>query len=158
MGGRPAKSANVTAKNLSNSDRTERVHVEEELRGKRDCLEPPDWLTARQKELFGFIVNELKEADILGNLDIFVLTQFVIAMDRIMTIENKINKSPSLLHDKDLMSAKDKYSKDLYRCISELSLSPQARAKIGTLNLAKRKKEADPVLQILNGGKKISSA
>lgn len=158
MGGRPAASARITAKNLSNSDRAERGQVEDALRGKRDCLEPPDWLTQRQKELFRFIVDELEGADILGNLDVFVLTQCVVAMDRIMTIENKINKRPSLLQDRDLMSAKDKYSKDLYRCISELSLSPQARAKIGTLNLAKQKKDADPVLQILNGGKGPPSA
>ena len=45
------------------------------------------------------------------------------------------------------MNAKDKYSKDLYRCCNELSLSPQSRAKIANINT--QSKEDDLLLKAL---------
>lgn len=47
------------------------------------------------------------------------------------------------------MASKDKYTKDLYRCCNELCLSPQARAKIGSLNLTASKNKEDPLLNAL---------
>ena len=50
------------------------------------------------------------------------------------------------------MSAKDKYTKDLFRCCSELSLSPQSRAKLGNINVQASKDNEDPLLKVLRGG------
>lgn len=60
-----------------------------------------------------------------------------------------INGDSELLLSKELMSAKDKYTKDLYRCCSELSLSPQSRAKLANININTQKDKADPLLEAL---------
>lgn len=49
------------------------------------------------------------------------------------------------------MSTKDKYQKDFLRCCSELSLSPQSRAKLGNLKIQSKQNSNDPVLQALGG-------
>jgi phage terminase small subunit len=69
-------------------------------------------------------------------------------------IEKLINKDIANLRDKSLLSAKDKYTKDFFRCCNELSLSPQSRAKLGNINFQVKAKEDDPLLKVLHGGKK----
>ena len=61
-----------------------------------------------------------------------------------------INKDINKITDKQLLSAKDKYTKDLYRCCNELSLSPQSRAKLANINV--QKQEEDPLLKVLGSG------
>ena len=55
----------------------------------------------------------------------------------------------ALLCDSSYMATKDKYTKDLYRCCNELCLSPQARAKIGSLAVQAAKQREDPLLKAL---------
>ncbi len=86
---------------------------------------------------------------ILTNLDVYILSTCAIAVDRLRTIETIINKNVGSLCNKDLMSAKDKYTKDLYRCCNELSLSPQSRAKLGNLALNNKEEQEDPLLKAL---------
>ena len=63
-----------------------------------------------------------------------------------------------MLYDRELMAAKTKYADDLKTGLRELSLSPQARAKLGGMAAAQKQKEADPVLTLLQGKGKVSSA
>lgn len=72
-----------------------------------------------------------------------------IAIDRLRTIDEQINSIPTLMIDKDIISARKAYTQEFFRCCNELSLSPQARAKIGSLNFSKKKEQTDPLLQIL---------
>ena len=103
-----------------------------------------------QKSIFNYLVSELEASGILGNLDVYILTTCTIAIDRLEAIEKAINKDFSLLSDSKFMGSKDKYTKDLYRCCNELSLSPQARAKIA--NNAMMNKDKGPSLKdILSG-------
>lgn len=60
-----------------------------------------------------------------------------------------INKDSEKLFDKSLMSSKDRYTKDLFRCCNELSLSPQARAKMANINVQAQQEQEDPLLKIL---------
>ena len=154
MGGRPAKAAAVSDGKIGKAARAQRQDTEARLRGTADKLTPPDWLSEDQKSIFQYVVDELEPSAILGNLDVFVLAQLAVAVDRITAIEKQINDDPINLYDKGLMTANRKYTEDLRGCCRELSLSPQARAKIGGLALAKREKEEDPVLTVLKGGKK----
>lgn len=71
---------------------------------------------------------------------------------RLQEIEKIINDDIEKLGDKSLMSAKDKYTKDLFRCCNELSLSPQSRAKLGNINVQASKDSEDPLLKVLRGG------
>lgn len=149
--GRPAKSVKTQSRHNTKSEEKERLETEEKLRGKSDKLKPSTYLSKSQKKVFKWIKAELEESGILSNLDVYILTQFSIAVDRLQNIEMKINDNFDLVFDKELMSSKDKYTKDLYRCCNELCLSPQARAKIGSLNINAQKEKNDPLMQALKG-------
>ena len=49
------------------------------------------------------------------------------------------------------MASKEKYTRDLFRCCNELSLSPQSRAKLGNLNIQAKADAEDPVLKAILG-------
>jgi len=147
---RPTKSVNLIKKNLTKEQREQRTEGEENLRGSKDKLKPPTYLNLKQKKIFKFIVSQLEKSGILGNLDIYILTTCSIAIDRLQVIEEMINGDINKITDKQLLSAKDKYTKDLYRCCNELSLSPQSRAKLANINV--QKQEEDPLLKVLGSG------
>ena len=136
------------AKNLTAAERAARLETEEALRGKGGALQPPDYLSDEQQEVFRFIVTELTEAGILGSLDVYILTAAAVAIDRLAEIEQSINERPSLLTDSTYMASREKYSRDFYRCCNELCLSPQARAKLAGLRVQKEKAE-NPLLKAL---------
>lgn len=151
---RPSKSVKTMSKNLTKEEIQVRLQTEDKLRGAADKISPPSHLIARQKKIFNYIVEELEASGILGNLDIYILGTCAIAIDRLQQIEKLINKNIENLYDKSLMSAKDKYTKDFFRCTNELSLSPQSRAKLGTINMQAKQQEEDPLLKLLAGGRK----
>lgn len=145
---RPALSANVTVKHLTKSKRDGRLSAENRLKGSSDKLRPPSYLTAPQRKIFKFMVENLAPSGILGNVDVYVLADCSICIDRMQTIEKQVNESPDLLSDSSLMATKDRYTKAFFRYCNELCLSPQARAKIA--NLALQDKEENPLMEILN--------
>lgn len=134
---------------LSQEVKKRRMEAEEKLRGLDDKLIPPSYLTDKQIEIFHYIVEELKASKLLGNLDIFILVTCVIAIDRVQQIERQINEDSNFLLNKQLLVSKDKYTRDFFRCLNELSLSPQSRAKLGNINLLEKEKAEDPVLKVL---------
>ena len=149
---RPCKSIEAQSRHNSKEDIEKRKETEEKLKGLADRIEfPPEYLTKEQKLIYKEIFDELKASQILSNLDIYILSTCSIAIDRLQYIEEIINKNPRALMNKDLMSAKDKYNKDFYRCCNELSLSPQSRAKFGSLSLKAKEKEEDLLIKALKG-------
>ena len=147
---RPCKVIQSQSRHNTKAEIEERKQAEESLKCKNDKIkEAPQHLNKNQVEIYEYIINELADTEILNNLDIYILTACCIAVDRLTYIEDLINKKPTALLNKDLMSAKDKYTKDLYRSCNELSLSPQSRAKLGSLALANKDKREDPLLQAL---------
>jgi P27 family predicted phage terminase small subunit len=149
---RPTKSASTYKGKIGKNELEQRRTREKSLRGS-SLLVPPSYLNDRQTELFEFIVQELENAAILCGLDTYILETCVIAIDRLQYIEQEINRDMKRLYDRDLLSAKDKYTKDLYRCCNELSLSPQSRAKLANINVQSEKEQKDPVLMLLAGTK-----
>lgn len=150
---RPSKSVKTMSKNLTKEEKMIRAETEERLRGGTDKISPPKHLNARQKKIFKYIVKELEPSQILGNLDIYILAQAAIAIDRLQEIEKMINEDTTRMFDKEVLAAKDKYTKDFFRCCNELSLSPQSRAKLGNINLQVKQQQEDPLLKVLAGGK-----
>ena len=148
---RPCKPIETQSRHNTKKEIEERKKQEEMLKGLADKIKPPLHLNKEQKKIFKYIVEQLKASGILSNLDIYVLSTCSIAISRLIDIEHKINEDINNLWDKDLMSSKDKYTKDFFRCCNELSLSPQARAKIGSLSLQVKKQEEDPVVKALKG-------
>lgn len=150
---RPTKSVLTMSKNLTNEERKARLENENRLKGRVNKIVPPQHLSLEQIKIFKYIVKELKASQILGNLDIYILSICSIAIDRLKNIEILINDNFKLVMDKELMAAKDKYTKDLFRCTNELSLSPQSRAKLGNLNLNDKANKEDKLLKIITGRK-----
>lgn len=150
--GRPAKAVDTQSSNLTADERAARKASEDALRGKSDKIKPPVFLTKRQKSIFQNIVKELKSIGILGNLDVYVLAQGAIVIDRVREIEDQINQEPLLLSDSKFMAAKDKYAKEFWRFCSEMCLSPQSRAKIAGLGARSEADSGDELMKALKGG------
>lgn len=147
---RPCKVIDSQSRHNTKAETEARKVREERIKSLADKIgKPPSYLLKEQKKVYKFIIDELQSTGILTNLDVYILTTCAIAVDRLQTIETIINKNIGSLANKDLMSAKDKYTKDLYRCCNELSLSPQSRAKLGNLALDNKEKEEDPLLKAL---------
>lgn len=147
---RPAKSVKVKSGAIASDDEALRNSVEEKLRGSPADLAPPEHLSDDQKEIFRFIVNELRESEILGSLDIYVLESTAVAISRVRQINAMINDDGRLLMEASLQSTRAKYQADMWRGCSELCLSPQARAKIGSLVAQSVKQKEDPLLKAVN--------
>lgn len=146
---RPCKPIETQTRHNTKEEIEARKKQEEKLKGLADKIKPPKHLNKDQKKIFKYIVDELKASGILSNLDIYVLATCSIAISRLTEIEKQINEDITNLWDKTLMSSKDKYTKDFFRCCNELSLSPQARAKIGSLALQAKEKEEEPLIKAL---------
>ena len=110
---RPCKSAKVLSDCSQTKEEIEkRVQYEEKLKGKSNKIRPPTYLTSAQKKIFKYIVSELTESEILGNLDIYILTTCAICIDRLQEIEKLINQDFEMIFVKGTMAAREKYSKD----------------------------------------------
>lgn len=147
---RPSKSVRVKTGAIASDEASLRQDVEDKLRGESATPEPPPGLTDGQREIFQFIVDGLVASDILGRLDVFVLESTAIAIDRLRFINGMIDSEPTMVAHTGLQNARAKYQNDLWRGCNELCLSPQARAKIGSLAAQKQKKEKDPLLAALS--------
>ena len=133
---------------IGKEQREKRIEEENRIKGNCDKLVPPEYLTDDQKKLFQYIMKELEESKILGNLDLFVLSKAAITIDRVQKMEQKINESENLELNNTFRSTLDMYSKEFFRCCNELCLSPQARAKIAGMKIVKQ--EEDPVRKVLS--------
>lgn len=142
---RPTKAAATTVGHFTSGELKKRIDSEAKLKGESDKLKPPSYLTVSQKKIFRYIMNNLKSSGILGNLDVYVLTECSICIDRMQTIEKKINESD--IFDSMLVSIKEKYTKAFFRYCNELSLSPQSRAKLANINT--QSKEENPLIKAL---------
>lgn len=145
---RPAMSVDVTAKNLTKEEIALRKESEAKLRGKSDKIKPPAYLNSNAKKIFNYIVKEMEESGILSNLDIYVLAICATSLDRIQEAERLLNED---MFNKNARIVKSDYTKEFFRCCNELSLSPQARAKIGNINVQAAKEAEDPLLKALRG-------
>ena len=147
--GRPAKSVKVATGARSAEEVAIRQEIEETLRGGPGKPEPPEWLNEDQRALFLRIVTQYMDADILAALDAVSLAQFCVAVDRLQYIETEINRDPDLLNNREFMNARRGYESTMWRGCTEFCLSPQARAKIGSLAAARLRDSEDPLAAAL---------
>lgn len=150
---RPCKSAKLlTDYSQTKGEIEHRVMVEEKLRGKTGKLVPPEHLTDEQADIFSQVVKVLEKAKILGAADTFLLERFAVVIQRLRWIDGRINDDPELLANKTLLQARKELMADFMKICTELSLSPQSRAKIGNLSLQAEQAKQDPLLKVLSGG------
>jgi P27 family predicted phage terminase small subunit len=149
---RASKSARVLHEySQTKAELNARIEVEDLLKGESNKIEAPSRLNANQKKIFNYIVSELKPSKILGNLDSYMLEMGAIAIDRLQCIEKEINRDFTMIYNRELMSAKSKYSADFIKFCQEACLSPQSRAKMGILATNKKEEDSDPLLKVLKG-------
>ena len=141
---RPTKAANMTSGTYRKDVLDARKANEEKLKGQSCSIKPPTYLSAAQKKIFRYIVSNLESSGILGNLDIYVLAECSICIDRMQEVEKQMNVSGI---NANLVKVKDSYTKTFFRCCNELSLSPQSRAKLANLSL--QAKEENPLMKVL---------
>ena len=147
--GRPAKSVKLATGARSAEEVAIRKEIEETLRGGAGTPEPPEWLSEAQRALFDRIVSQYMDAEILAALDAVSLAQFCVAVDRLQYIETEINANPELLNAREFMNARRGYESTMWRGCTEFCLSPQARAKIGSLAEARLRDSEDPLAAAL---------
>ncbi len=148
--GRPAKAIAAKTAKISRDETEQRLQIEDQLRGKADKLVPPLYLTDSQVEIFNYILTELEEAKVLGNLDLFALSQLAICVDRMQQLEDQINNNEGLLLESKLMSARERYSRDFLRLINEFCMSPQSRAKLSISTVKPGQEKKKTLMDILN--------
>lgn len=144
---RPAKSVAVNAKHLTADEREARLAGEAKLKGKGGKPTPPKYLTDEQKKIFRDVVRQLEPSGTLCKLDADILVSYSVAKAALNDINAKIASAPVLLTDKEIISARRQYSSEYFRCLNELCLSPQSRAKMA--NMAVQAQKSDPLLEAL---------
>lgn len=148
---RPAKPADAGTGKIGKQEKTDRKNAEKSLKGNAKNVQPAYKLTKNQRKIFNTIRKILEEADVLGELDTYVLTATAVAADRIAEIDLKVNQEPDLMLDKDTAGVRGKYWSDFRQGCNELGLSPQARAKLGIAAADNKRKEKDPLTALLSG-------
>ena len=143
---RPTKAAATTVGHFTSEELKKRKSNEELLKGTASDIEPPEYLTESQRSIFQYIVTNLEASEILGNLDVYVLTECSICIDRMQEIERTINEAGSIIPS--LVRLKETYTKAFFRYCNELSLSPQSRAKLANINL-QASNEENPLIKAL---------
>lgn len=78
---------------MTKDEINKRLEYEIKLKGESDNIRPPSFLTLKQKIFFKGIVNYLEASGILSNLDVYILAQTAITIDRIQTCEAHINEN-----------------------------------------------------------------
>ncbi|PWJ13946.1 phage terminase, small subunit, putative, P27 family [Ruminococcus flavefaciens] len=144
---RPCKNVKLQHdRSLDNDEAALRLSNENKLKGDAAQLRPPKYMTTAQKKIFRYIVKNLEAAEILGNLDVYVLSECSICIDRMQEIERTINEAGSIIPS--LVRLKETYTKAFFRYCNELSLSPQSRAKLANINL-QASNEENPLIKAL---------
>lgn len=149
---RPAKPIELQSKHNTKADIQQRKSVQNSLKGDNSCIVPPYKLSDSQLNIFNKIRDVYDNVGLIGELDIYTLAECAVVIDRLQQLEMMINDNPELLTNKDIMSIRKGYTQDYYRLCNELGLSPQSRAKLGSLSLQKDKQNNDALLTLLKAG------
>lgn len=138
--GRPAKPIGLTKGHRTKDEIEKRQEIENRTRGKNVDLKPPKDMPADQKKYFRFFVKELKDAEILGKIDVPLLTNASRCFARFDEVEKAIDRDPDMIFAKEVSATQDRLFKQSVRYMNELGLSPQSRAKLGTISQEKAEK------------------
>lgn len=155
--------SNKKGKSETKEHLDKRAKIEDELRGEDSLLrQAPEWLDEYGVEYYNFILDQLQDFNILGNLDIPVIAQTADCLSKmeqldeylkenelIIIIEDKIgNQIPK---ENPAIATKLKYLIQFRALATQLGLSPSSRAQLAEMKMQKKEEDNDPVTAILNG-------
>lgn len=143
-----------------------RIEMEEALKGGDDKVyKPPKHLNKPTKKVYKAIVDELREAGILTNVDSYIIETTAdaivrmrncsILIDKYGELVDKTNertKQVELMKNPAITAYKD-YQQIFLQGCRELGMSPSQRSKIGQLNIEKAEEDGlNDILMRMRGG------
>ncbi len=146
---RPAKSVTTKTGQITKAEKEARTKVEKALKG-GDDLTPPPYLTKSQVEVYNFILGQLEESNLLGQIDVFILSRAAVTIDRLKYMDQRAAKDPDLLFDNSFRLAQTQASSEFFRCCNELCLSPQARAKLSISAAKSQEPKKKTLMDLIN--------
>ena len=149
---RPAKPIELQTRHNTKSDIAKRKQAQDRLKGNTAGMQPHFSLTDTQQEIFELLVDAYRKADVLGELDSYIIAEGAVVIDRLREIEHRINENPELMFLDNVRNTRKEYAANFFRICNELGLSPQSRAKLGSLVIKKDNDDNDQVLKIFSGG------
>ncbi|WP_288325891.1 phage terminase small subunit P27 family [uncultured Clostridium sp.] len=153
-----SKPVALMQKNLTKEERELREEAEAKVKGKSDLVfEAPTDLVKEEKEVYLFLVNELKELDIINNLDIELLKMTSNAVVELRKARVNVRKYGQLIQKPDGSLQKNPaitilrdYESIFNRCCRELCLSPQSRMALSKMMADIQANSEDELLRILS--------
>ena len=114
-----------------------KAEIEERTRGEiqpeTEGIEPPSYLSAKQKRRFNELAEQLKALEIMGVTDCDALARYIVAEEMYIKISKQL-KSSEVIEDIYLLekytAIQDKYFKQCRAAANDLGLSISARCKI----------------------------
>ena len=150
--GRPVKPINSSTGKISKQERQERQEAEAKINGnvKKDKIKkPPTSLTKEGKKIYKELLGNLLESGIdLNNLDMNLLEATAQAIDTMRKAQAILNED---ILNKQANNIYFKAFNVFKQGMSELGLSPSARARLSMIQAQNKDKEDDILLKILRG-------
>lgn len=163
--GRKSVSAKTKKGNSeSKAQKNKRAEMEERLMGADDKVyQVPEYLDDLSKAYYQYITTELKDLELLGNLDIGIVEQTAICLSQMRMLDEQVQKEGIIVTQIDrygnnvakenpAWSAKGKLLKEYRALAGLLPMSPSARAQLASIKIEAKEQESNVLLQILQGG------
>jgi len=141
---------------------TARAEIEDEMRGEDSLLrQPPKWLDEYGVIYYNFMLDQLEQFNILGNLDIPVIAQTADCLSKMEQLDEYLKINPLIIETVDKLgneipkenpaiATKLKYLIQFRALATQLGLSPSSRAQLAEMKMQDTQIENDPVSAILN--------
>lgn len=154
-GGRPRKIVDISTGKIGKDKIKSRKEQEEKLKLKKDQLKAPKWLSPRGKKEFKRVAKEAESIDLLDNLDLSFLAIYCNAYDCYIEITEEIQNlgnETNGINDEmiprskflgmkmskygpyevvhPLLTAQEKYVKQIMQCSSKLGLAVTDRLRL----------------------------
>ena len=102
-----------------------------QIKGETDNIEPPDYLTKKQKDRFFELANELTKIEIMKNTDCDCLARYIIAEGLYVKFTKMLSKPNDDVSDiTELSNLQDRYFRQCRNAANDLGLSITSRCKI----------------------------
>lgn len=145
MAGRKKEPINVILekgkKHLTKKEIKERQ--EQEIKAFSDKITPPKKLPKRLHKEFNYYAEELQRLDILSNLDVETLANYVLVKEMYDTVTVEMSNNIDVLLDGKTINIQDKLSKQIITLSRELGLTVTSRMKLVVPKKEEEKKTDD---------------
>ena len=147
--GRPRKSAavlEIEGKSHKSKAELEERKLQEEAMLIDDELSPPDFLPKRLKDRFEWYVGQLRELNLIGNVDAELLARYVTSQEQYEKVAKKISRLDpvnNLEEYSKLVTAQNKLFTQCRQAGSDLGLSITSRGKLVVPQKEEVKEETD---------------